>query len=49
MGSVVAVCSLQMIVLIFELSEVTVTGEVLYRDQWGEVGTETSLMSMTLC
>lgn len=43
MGNAAAICFLQMVLLIFELSEVTVTGEVLCRDQWGEVGTETSL------
>lgn len=39
-----AVFSLQtMLLLIFQLSEVSIAGEELLRDHWGEVGTETSL------
>lgn len=37
-----AVCSPQTMLLFFELSEVSIAGGELCRDQW-EVGTETSL------
>ena len=38
-----AVRSLQTMLLISELSEMSIVEEELCRDQWGEVGTETTL------
>lgn len=38
-----ALCSLQTVLLISELSEISIVGEELCREQWGEVGMETIL------
>lgn len=43
MGKCWRLYTLQTILLIYELSEVSAAGGELHGDQWEEVGTETSL------